>query len=350
MPSHNSESSDTTTGEEKKKKARFYVRFVRQELEAGWKPVPTAKSSILFFAVLALSMLPLGIVFLFQTLHVDEERVRYDNKGSFEALNNTQRIARLSDGNGEALVFNHTILEDIDAPVYLYYELPDFFQNHKRYVRSRDDDQLGGENDGKGASRCRPERFLPDQEPTRANSINPCGLLPWSYFNDTFEATLIPKDEPNVTLAIVDDDISWEWDRKYLYGEFNTRNFNTEPDVRGGSAIEGLVNKEFRFHVWMRVAARPTVRKLYGEIDRDLKEGDVIWFTVQNRYNTYGFDGQKFLILSNRNWTGGRNVLLGMVYIIVGSGAALLSVIMLIGEMKYKRSFGDLNRVSWAKG
>lgn len=72
-------------------------------------------------------------------------------------------------------------------------------------------------------------------------------------------------------------------------------------------------------------------------------------FTVVNRYNTYGFDGQKFLILSNMNWTGGRNMLLGVVYIIVGSAAGLLSVVMLITEMKYKRSFGDLNRVSWAK-
>lgn len=347
MPSQNSESSDTTTGEEKKK-ARFYVRFVRQELEAGWQPVPTARSSILFFGVLALSMLPLGIVFLFQTLQVDEERVRYDDKGPFEGLTSDERVAILSDGVGRTVQFEHTVREDLDAPVYLYYELPDFFQNHKRYVRSRDDNQLGGETEGKGESKCDPERFLPGREKTDNNAINPCGLLPWSYFNDTFEATLLSPNG-NVPLEIVADDISWKWDRKYLYDDFNTTNFNTVPDVRGGSVIIGPVNEDFRFHVWMRVAARPTVRKLYGEINRDLKEGDALLFTVVNRYNTYGFDGQKFLILSNMNWTGGRNMLLGVVYIIVGSAAGLLSVVMLITEMKYKRSFGDLNRVSWAK-
>jgi hypothetical protein len=31
------------------------------------------------------------------------------------------------------------------AQVYLYYELDNYYQNHKRYVRSRDDVQLAGE-------------------------------------------------------------------------------------------------------------------------------------------------------------------------------------------------------------
>ena len=31
------------------------------------------------------------------------------------------------------------------SQVYLYYELDNYYQNHKRYVRSRDDDQLAGE-------------------------------------------------------------------------------------------------------------------------------------------------------------------------------------------------------------
>lgn len=72
-------------------------------------------------------------------------------------------------------------------------------------------------------------------------------------------------------------------------------------------------------------------------------------FKVLNRYNTYGFDGQKFLILSNMNWTGGRNILLGVVYIVVGGIASILSLVMLVIEMKFKQKFGDLKRVSWAQ-
>ena len=32
------------------------------------------------------------------------------------------------------------------APVYVYYELDNFYQNHRRYVKSRSDSQLEGEN------------------------------------------------------------------------------------------------------------------------------------------------------------------------------------------------------------
>lgn len=38
---------------------------------------------------------------------------------------------------------------------------------------------------------------------------------------------------------------------------------------------------------WMRIAALPRFRKLWGIIDADLKEGDVVQVTVVNRYNTY---------------------------------------------------------------
>jgi len=32
------------------------------------------------------------------------------------------------------------------APVYVYYQLDNFYQNHRRYVKSRDYKQLMGEN------------------------------------------------------------------------------------------------------------------------------------------------------------------------------------------------------------
>jgi hypothetical protein len=35
--------------------------------------------------------------------------------------------------------------ESFDGPLYLYYELTNFFQNHRRYYQSRDINQLRGE-------------------------------------------------------------------------------------------------------------------------------------------------------------------------------------------------------------
>ena len=33
---------------------------------------------------------------------------------------------------------------DIPAPVYVYYQLDNFYQNHRRYVKSRSNEQLMG--------------------------------------------------------------------------------------------------------------------------------------------------------------------------------------------------------------
>merc|ERR1711916_286849 len=37
------------------------------------------------------------------------------------------------------------VKEDMKAPVYVYYELTNYYQNHRRYVKSRNDAQLRGE-------------------------------------------------------------------------------------------------------------------------------------------------------------------------------------------------------------
>lgn len=56
------------------------------------------------------------------------------------------------------------------------------------------------------------------------------------------------------------------------------------------------VDEDEHFIVWMRVAALPNFRKLWGKINVDLKKGDVITVNVQNLYNTYSFGGQKKLV------------------------------------------------------
>ena len=43
----------------------------------------------------------------------------------------------------EKLTFN--VGEDVPGPVYVYYELENFYQNHRRYVQSRSASQLEGE-------------------------------------------------------------------------------------------------------------------------------------------------------------------------------------------------------------
>jgi len=36
------------------------------------------------------------------------------------------------------------ITESIRGPIYIYYQIDNYYQNHRRYVRSRDEEQLAG--------------------------------------------------------------------------------------------------------------------------------------------------------------------------------------------------------------
>lgn len=64
----------------------------------------------------------------------------------------------------------------------MYYGLTNFFQNHRRYVRSRDDNQLLGEF-GSVSSDCAPFDRIDGK------IIVPCGAIANSLFNDSLSIT-----------------------------------------------------------------------------------------------------------------------------------------------------------------
>jgi hypothetical protein len=78
-----------------------------------------------------------------------------------------------------------TVPTDFTPPVMLYYRLTNFFQNHRRYVKSVDEQQLQGQN--KSAAQlesdggCSPLTTAPNGKP-----YYPCGLIANSLFNGTY--------------------------------------------------------------------------------------------------------------------------------------------------------------------
>lgn len=58
--------------------------------------------------------------------------MRYDNADGCQDASNTSICNLQID------------LPRMKAPVYFYYKLENFYQNHRRYVKSRNDEQLAG--------------------------------------------------------------------------------------------------------------------------------------------------------------------------------------------------------------
>jgi LEM3 (ligand-effect modulator 3) family / CDC50 family len=55
----------------------------------------------------------------------------------------------------------------------------------------------------------------------------------------------------------------------------------------------GPVKEDEHFIVWMRTAALPNFRKLWGRIETDIPAGAAIRISIRNRYNSYRFGGKK---------------------------------------------------------
>lgn len=79
-------------------------------------------------------------------------------------------------------IIDFTIPQTMTAPVFLYYRLTGFYQNHRQYIKSFDADQLSGKPvSGSGlGTNCNPLAVTEDGTP-----IYPCGLIANSMFNGT---------------------------------------------------------------------------------------------------------------------------------------------------------------------
>lgn len=230
----------------------------------------------------------------------------------------------------------------------MYYGLSNFYQNHRRYVKSRDDSQLNGDNSSllNPSKECEPYRTNEDKP------IAPCGAIANSMFNDTLELYHIENDT-RTAITLIKKGIAWWTDKNVKFrnpkGDGNltalfqgtTKPVNwpkpvymldSEPDNNG------FINEDFI--VWMRTAALPTFRKLYRLIERKsnlqptLQAGKYSLDITYN-YPVHSFDGRKRMILSTISWMGGKNPFLGIAYITVGSICFFLGVVLLIIHHKY---------------
>lgn len=116
----------------------------------------------------------------------------------------------------------------------------------------------------------------------------------------------------------------------YYYPDDDTVQYLHESYPNQISPIVGVEDEHFI--VWMRTAALPTFRKLYGKIDSDFKSGDVIVFNITANYEVNSFDATKSLLISNLGNYGGKNTFLGQVYITIGSFSLIFGAFLICKE------------------
>ena len=288
-----------------------------------WRPIPKIKTTVLCLEISGVIFVVIGIVIIILSSQIKEIEIRYDDNSQCEI--------------GSYCNINFTVEEDMKDNVFVYYRLKNFYQNHRRYMKSKSNKQLKGEylTEKDIKDDCDPIKLNKDlyegiqgiEDDPNSNSTNrtldpndvahPCGLIAKSFFNDSY--TIVKNDGEPVIIS--DKDIAWSIDKKKFKNS----------DHRYKQWID--VEQE-RFIVWMRPAALPDFRKTWGKIEDGLKKGKYI-LTIENNYPVKSFKGKKYFILSTVNALGGRNYLLAILYLVVGGISIVAGILFFFGYRKY---------------
>lgn len=289
---------------------------LKQQKLPAWRPVPTITSTTITFISFGVIFIIIGIIILIYSGKIQEYSIRYDNHKECE----NQSICNIK----------ITIDKKMKQPIMVYYQINKFYQNHRRYVKSKSDKQLNGKSfslkEMKNSGDCAPaetnaemnkKTSMTNEELKDDDLAIPCGLIAKSFFNDEYALykNSISKDNK---ITIDEKDIAWQADKDIKYK--NTNDLSKQ--------WIDMTNEHFI--VWMRPAGLPNFRKLWGRIREDLDEGDYV-IHIENNYDVSDFKGEKKFVLSTVNAFGGKNNFLGLSYIIVGGICLILAVIFLIG-------------------
>ncbi|KAL3820887.1 hypothetical protein ACJIZ3_006792 [Penstemon smallii] len=325
------------TGPRRSSKRPKYSRFTQQELPAC-KPILTPKWVISTFLLISFIFIPIGLASLFASRDVVEIVHGYETDCIPEGSRN-DKVGFIQSSLDKTCNRTLRVPKEMKQPIYVYYELDNFYQNHRRYVRSRSDHQLRSPTSEHNIGDCGPEGATSNR-----THIVPCGLIAWSLFNDTYGFT-----RNNQQLNINKRDISWKSDRDRKFGRnVYPKNFQNGMLIGGGRLNSSIpLSEQEDLIVWMRTAALPNFRKLYGKIEVDLQAGEIINVTLQNNYNTYSFKGKKKLVLSTTSWLGGKNSFLGIAYLTVGGMSFFLAMVFVVIYLIKPRQLGDPSYLSW---
>jgi hypothetical protein len=314
--------------EEKEKKNKPGDADWKQQRLAAWQPLLTPQWVIGTLITVGIIFLAIGIALVLASSSVIEFSQRYDD------------ISTCAVGS----ICNVTIpiTSTMSPPIYVYYQLTNYYQNHRRYVSSISYPQLQGQLTS----------AISDCSPLETNAsgviIVPCGLIANSFFNDTFSGEVCSGSActPLSSEDWSSNGIAWESDVQNVFVYVNPASEGLTDVAADGHVLPPVNNTDLM--VWMRVAGLPSFRKLYRIINTaTLSAGDDLVVTVNNSYPVSSFSGTKTIVVSTASWLGGKNSFLGWVYIAVAIATIVFGLVFLVIYLIKPRKPGALEYLDW---
>ncbi|KAJ6500381.1 cell cycle control protein [Mycena sanguinolenta] len=276
-------------------------------------------------------------------------------------LDNTGNTSVTAPEDKKQCIIQFDVVADIDPSVLLYYKLTNFFQNHRRYVKSLDTDQLKGKSVSAGTlnkGNCKPLDTI-DGTP-----IYPCGLIANSQFNDTFTNPVLLNPGTNdvsTEYVMSADNIAWPGEsKKYasdpvaagVYPSYDSivppPNWALRfPNNYTKDSPPPNFKTDERFQNWMRTAGLPTFTKLYGRNDNDKMVAGKYQIIIGLNFPVQPYKGTKSIVISTVSWIGGKNSFLGWAYVGAASVFVLLAIAGTARHLIKPRRLGDMSLLSW---
>jgi len=305
----------------------FSDDFKQQRLRA-WRPLFTPGPVLTLLWIVGAVLVGISIAVMITDQNVREIVIPYD-----------QDCEYVEDGseNESICEINLPLEVPLRLPVYVYYELDNFYQNYRLYAKSRNQDQLEGKNVSvySELSDCAPRESF-NHSKNQKDFYFPCGLIAWSQFTDTFELF----DNESKPIKMRKEGIAWRSDVEM---------YNHDPgdNVTGIRVVENITDEDFL--VWMRVAAFPNFRKLYRIIDslpNATELSGTIKIVINNTFNVTDF-GNKSLVLTELSWLGGKNNFIGYLFAVVGAIYLVFAIVFTAKQIFSPRRFADKSLLPW---
>ncbi|KAL4429764.1 hypothetical protein ABPG74_004401 [Tetrahymena malaccensis] len=261
-----------------------------------WQPTKRFPKLAIINFILCLAFGVFGGVELAYSIMIQENSIAYKSICS----NQGQGLGQ------ECIIKNFIIPSTMKGPVYVYYQMNNFFQASSEFSKSKSVDQLKGKDISvaQAQSECGNNYYTNIQmgqtlsitkKTLNPNDVAiPCGLYAYTYFNDTFKIDGVTIDDSN---------IAWQIDID--------NNYVMNPQLQDRAWIN-LTDQHFM--VWMRPSPASTFRKYYGKIHEGLNAGTYT-LKIMNNYNSEQYKSTINFVVTTLNQFGQQNYLGSIVLI-----------------------------------